>query len=388
MRNNTNLVGFPRLGCGVGFRNHIIIMSTVVCANHVVTNIARNVPECIPITHEHGCDQLGIDAELTLRTMVGIGTNPNVYGIVVVGLGCEQLLIEKIAPLLREAGKKVHSFNIQDSGDTSGSIAKGIAKARSILASMSSEREPVCIADLVVGLECGGSDYSSGIASNPVIGEAADLLIKHGAKVILSETTEIIGAEHILARRAATPAIAKFLFEKAQIIEAEALRLKVDLRQSQPSPGNIIGGLTTIEEKSLGAICKAGSALIVDGLEFAEQVKMPGLSFMDTPGNDVESITGMVAGGAQLVVFTTGRGSPVGCPIAPVIKVCANPVTVAKMPENIDFDASPILNQSRSIKELGRDLFSLILEVAMGRQTASETLGHYEFSLHRVGLTT
>jgi altronate dehydratase large subunit len=388
MTRKMRLTGFPRPDGSVGFRNHIIILSTVVCANHVVTQIANEVPGCIPITHQHGCDQLGSDAELTFRTMVGISSHPNVYGVLVVGLGCEQLRIEKIVPPLLAAGKMVESFYIQESGGTTGSVTKGSVLVRSLLAVEPPEREQVSIADLTVGLECGGSDYSSGIASNQVVGEVANLLIKEGAKVILSETTEIIGAEHILAKRAVTPEVARFLIAKAQETEAEALRLKVDLRQSQPSPGNIAGGLTTIEEKSLGAICKGGTAPIVDGLEYAERVRFPGLSFMDTPGNDVESMIGMVAGGAQILLFTTGRGSPVGCPVAPVIKVCANPVTVTKMHENIDFDASPVLDQSLSIKEAGQNLFDLVLEVAAGRQTMSELLGHYEFALHRIGRTT
>jgi altronate dehydratase large subunit len=244
------------------------------------------------------------------------------------------------------------------------------------------------MSDLVLGLECGGSDPTSGIASNPVVGVASDMLLAEGGRSILSETTELIGAEHILARRARNEDVAQRLYEIVARTESRAVEAGADLRGSQPTPGNIAGGLTTIEEKSLGCIYKAGSAPVEDVLEYAESVpRGGGMYVMDTPGQDIDSITGMVAGGAQLVVFTTGRGTPTGNPIAPVIKVTGNTRTYEKMLDNIDLNAGRVIDDSVSVEQVGRELFAEILDVANGKLTKAESLGHHEFGIFRVGFT-
>jgi altronate dehydratase large subunit len=246
-------------------------------------------------------------------------------------------------------------------------------------------REPVPLSELIVGVECGGSDAWSGVAANPAVGVASDLLIKMGGTVILSEVTEFIGAEHLLAARAADPAIARQIVDATVRREEEAKRMKVDMRGAQPTPGNIAGGLTTIEEKSLGAIAKGGSTPIREFLEYAHRPTQHGLVSMDTPGNDPESVTAMVAGGAQVVVFTTGRGSPTGCPIAPVIKVASNSAMYHRLQDDMDLDAGTVVSAGESLDSVGRRILDEIMAVANGRQTAAEAWGHKEFAISEIG---
>ncbi|HHY27558.1 MAG TPA: UxaA family hydrolase, partial [Desulfitobacterium dehalogenans] len=247
--------------------------------------------------------------------------------------------------------------------------------------------EEAPISELSLGIECGGSDFTSGLASNPAVGTASDLLVKAGGAAMLSETTEFIGAEHVLARRAKSPEVAEKLIRIVKEAELRAKQLHVDLRDGQPTPGNIAGGISSIEEKSLGCIYKAGHSTIQDVLAYGESPQGKGLYVMDTPGQDVESMIGMLAGGVQLIVFTTGRGTPTGSPIAPVIKVTANSDTNVNMEDNIDLDLSPIISGEATIEESGRRIFEEMLEVARGKLTKSESLGHREFGIFRIGST-
>ena len=243
------------------------------------------------------------------------------------------------------------------------------------------------MASLILGLECGGSDATSGLAANPALGVASDSLIDLGGTCILSETTESIGAEHVLARRAVSDAVGQQLIAIVRACEERALRMGEDLRGSQPTPGNIAGGISTIEEKSLGCIHKAGSAPIQGVLGYAEAPPGAGLYVMDTPGMDVESMAGLAAGGAQVMVFTTGRGTPTGNPIMPVIKVTANRRTADRMADNIDLNLSGVIEGTLSIEQAGQRIFDEILAVAGGKLTKAELLGHTEFSIYRVGPT-
>ncbi len=244
--------------------------------------------------------------------------------------------------------------------------------------------------NIILGLECGGSDPTSGLASNPAIGWVSTRLVEAGGSSILSETTEVIGAEHLLAPRfVREDDRAKFL-RMVGDVEKRALDLKIDLREAQPSPGNKVGGLTTIEEKSLGCIYKAGASPFVGVLEYAEPLPLRdrrGLYFMDSPGQDIDSISGMVASGAQIIAFSTGRGTPTGCPIAPVIKITGNSETFAKMEDNIDINAGRIISGEATIKEVGEELLAMIAEVIVGRLSKAECLGHNEFGIHRVTAT-
>ena len=325
-----------------------------------------------------------------MRTLVGFGRNPNVGAVLVVGLGCEGIQPAVVAEQIRESGKPVETVVIQDCGGT----LKAIARGGEILSRLAREigaqqREDFDVSELVLGLECGGSDPTSGIAANPSVGKASNLLIDAGGTSILSETTELIGAEHLVAARCVTKELADRLVFMVKRIEDKSISYGVDLRGTQPTPGNIEGGLTTIEEKSLGCVYKAGDKPVVGVLEYAEAVDpaVKGLYFTDTPGEDIDSITGMVAGGAQIVVFTTGRGTPTGCPIAPVVKVTGNPDTYEKMTDNIDINAGRIITGEANLDQLGREIFDCLLRTANGDLTKAESLGHKEFGIYRIGDT-
>ena len=382
--------GYRRENGTWGIRNHLLVIPTSVCASDTAVKIAALVSGAVAIPHQHGCCQVGADYKQTVRTLVGFGKNPNVGAVLVVGLGCEGIQPALVAEQIRESGKPVEMLTIQDCGGT----LKAIARGAEVCASLSRElakyqREDFDVSELVLGLECGGSDPTSGIASNPSVGKASNLLIDAGGSSILSETTEMIGAEHLLAARCVTPELAQKVLFMVRRVEEKSISYGVDLRGTQPTPGNIEGGLTTIEEKSLGCIYKAGDKPVVGVLEYSEPVSPDrhGLYFMDTPGEDIDSITGMVAGGAQIVVFTTGRGTPTGCPIAPVIKVTGNPDTYEKMIDNIDINAGKIINGEANLDAMGREIFEMMLRVANGDLTKAESLGHQEFGIYRIGDT-
>ncbi len=383
------LSGYRRPDGRVGFRNHLVILPTSVCASEAAVRIAGEVPGAVALPHQHGCCQMGDDYRQTLRTLVGLASNPNVGAAIVVGLGCEGIQAETVREELAAAGTRAARLVIQDHGGTRGTVEEGVRLATEMAAELEgTERVPCEVSDIVLGLECGGSDPTSGIASNPAVGVASDLLIDAGGTSILSETTELIGAEHILARRAVDDEVASRILEVVARTEEHARAAGADLRGSQPTPGNIAGGLSTIEEKSLGCIYKAGSAPVRGVLEYAERVpRGGGLYFMDTPGQDIDSITAMVAGGAQIVVFTTGRGTPTGNPVAPVIKVTGNGDTFRSMGEHIDINAGRIIDDGIEVAAVGQEIYDMILAVASGSRTAAELLGHREFGIHRIGYT-
>ncbi|MDW7673882.1 MAG: UxaA family hydrolase [Bacillota bacterium] len=377
--------GYVRKNGDVGIRNHLLIMASVVCSATVTQAIGAQVSGAKVITHQHGCSQLGYDKDTTLKTLAGMGKNPNVGAVLVVGLGCETISADMIADEIAKTGKLVEKVIIQEVGGTPATISKGVTIAQDMMAELSKQqRQPVSIKKLTLATECGGSDAYSGLTANPALGAASDMLVNLGARVILSETTEFIGAEQILCKRAANEEIAADIIRIVKKREQDALDMKVDLRGANPSPGNIAGGLSTIEEKSLGCVYKGGSTVINEVVEYADAPTKGGLVIMDTPGNDAESITGMVAGGAQIVVFTTGRGTPVGCPIAPVIKVSTNTKNYYNMRENMDLNAGTILTDDNTIKNAGEEILQEIIEVANGKMTKAEILNHCEFSLSRV----
>jgi len=377
--------GYRRRNGTVGVRNHVLVLPSVMCANHVVDRIGRQVPEVITIAHPTGCSQVGADFEQTKRTLAGFASNPNVAAVLVVGLGCETNESKALAAEIAARGQRVEVIGIQESDGTTNTIARGVEIARQLLREAAPlGRSQADLSELIVGTECGGSDGFSGITANPALGFAADRIVEAGGTVILAELPELVGAEHLLAKRAA-PEIAAKLYELIDRVEARARAMHVDMRYGNPSQGNIAGGLTTIEEKSLGAAYKGGSTELREVLEYAERPQQKGLVVMDTPGQDIEQLTGMTAGGAQVTVFTTGRGTPTGSPIAPVIKVATNTAMYERMRENMDINAGTIIDGTKTLDEVGSEIFGWILAAANGRQPVAEAFEFRDFAINRIG---
>jgi altronate dehydratase large subunit len=384
--NRPGFLGFRRPDGRVGTRNHVLVVPTVICSSVVAERIASAaMPLGSALPHLAGCGQLGPDMRMTHDTLAAYCGHPNVGAVIVVALGCEQVVAQMLADAARRHGKPVEIIAIQAEGGTVRATEKGVAIARSFAGKLAmQERERCDVSELVLSLKCGGSDYTSGLASNPALGRVTDRLVELGASAVLGEIAEIMGAEHLLASRATQPATATKLIQIVTRVENEARALGLDIRGTQPSPGNIRGGLTTIEEKSLGATHKGGErAPLEDVVPYSAPIARKGLTVMDTPGLDVESVTGMVGGGAQVVVFTTGLGTPTGNPIAPVIKVTGNARTARQMADNIDVDVSGVMDESETLATAADRLFAEVLAVASGRETVAEQLGHREFAIHR-----
>ncbi|MEO7275799.1 MAG: UxaA family hydrolase [Vicinamibacterales bacterium] len=386
MTTTTGFLGFRRPDGRVGTRNHVLVVPTVICSSVVAERIAAAAaPMATALPHLAGCGQLGPDMRLTHDTLAAYCGHPNIGAVLVIALGCEQVIAQRLAEAARREGKPAEILAIQSEGGTVRTTAKGIEMVQAMAAQLAGQPREWCDAsDLVLSLKCGGSDYTSGLASNPTLGRVADRLVDLGGSAVLGEIAEIMGAEHLLASRATRPATSAMLIQVITRVEMEARALGLDIRGTQPSPGNIRGGLTTIEEKSLGATHKGGErAPLEDVVGYSARIRRKGLTVMDTPGLDVESVTGMVGGGAQVVVFTTGLGTPTGNPIAPVIKITGNARTARQMADNIDLDVSGIMDDSETLDASAGRLFDEILAVASGRATAAETLGHREFAIHR-----
>lgn len=378
------MMGYVRPDGRYGVRNYVLVLSSVGCANHVADLIAKGIPGAVSLRNAKGCGQLGKSAEMMSRCLVNLSQNSNVFGTVVVGLGCETMRPHELAQRMRSlSDKPVYDITIQEEGGSSAAVEKG----RTLVKELVERAEKVTpsemgLGDLVLGTNCGGSDATSGIAANPTIGYVSDAVVGAGGTVLLGETTELIGTEHILARRAATPKVRDDILRLVGTLEHDLVESGVDVRGANPSPGNMRGGLSTLEEKALGGISKGGTSKIQQVIEYGARPDRAGLVIMDTPGYDIESVSGMVAGGAQVVIFSSGRGTPTGCALAPVIKVTGNDETFKSMGENIDFDASGVITQGRSIREEGKRLLGLLDRVCSGEQTVSERLGFDDFSLY------
>jgi altronate dehydratase large subunit len=379
-------LGYRRPDGRVGVRNYVLVVPTVICSAVVAERIAASIgPVGAALPHLAGCGQLGPDLTVTHETLAAYCRHPNVGAVLVVALGCEQVVAQHLADAARSAGKPAHIVSIQGEGGTIRATARGTEIARGLAETLTrTERVRCSPPSLIVSVKCGGSDYTSGLASNPVVGRVADRVVDLGGAVVLGEIAEIMGAEHLLAARASSAHAAAHLLRIVNRVEAEAATLGLDIRGTQPSPGNIRGGLTTIEEKSLGATHKAGERTrLEDVVAYAAPITARGLTVMDTPGLDVESVTGMVGGGAQVVLFTTGLGTPTGNPIAPVMKITGNARTAETMADNIDLDVSGVMSERESIDAAADRLFEQMLTSCSGMLTAAERLGHREFAIHR-----
>ncbi len=381
------LKGYRRQEGVWGIRNHVLVLASVSCANHVVQRVGRADPDVVAVTHQHGCGHLDHDRQQVLRTLCGTCANPNVGAVLLIGLGCESISVYDIARQVPTDGRMVRTIAIQEIGDAEEIYRQAMAAvARMKDFSAAQKPEPFDASALVVGLECGGSDPFSGITANPTIGLVSDRLVEMGATVILSETPEMIGAEEVLAPRIPDPAVQQRLFARINRYVESARSAGCDLHGANPAPGNIKAGLTTIEEKSLGCICKGGRSPINEYVDYAAAPGRRGLVVMDTPGNDAESLTGMAAGGAHLMMFSTGVGTPLGNPVAPVIKIASNSAMAGRMRDFIDLDAGRISN-GEPIEHVAEQLLELLLAVCQGQPTKAERNGCREFAINRIGAT-
>ena len=379
--------GYRRPDGRVGVRNRVLILPASVCATDTARIIAQQVEGAISFNNQQGCSQVAPDQQFTMDVMAGYAANPNIYGTVVVSLGCENCQMDLVVKAIEErTNKPLKQVIIQEVGGTLKAVEIAVRYAKEMVAEASMlQKEEFPLSELIVGTECGGSDPTSGLAANPAIGAMSDLVVQAGGTSILSETSEFIGAEHILARRAINKEVHDRIYEITSRFEAHFHAVGEDVRQGNPSPGNKAGGITTLEEKSLGCIHKGGHSPINAVYDYAKQVESKqGLVIMDTPGNDPASVAAMVAGGAQVIVFSSGRGSPVGHPIAPVVKVTGNKITFANMEDNIDFCAAPLIYGEKAVEQLGTDLLNMVVETACGKQTKAEALGFVETAIARI----
>jgi altronate dehydratase large subunit len=378
--------GYRRADGRVGVRNVVAVVPVSVTASAVAERLADDAVEWVRATpHQMPLDPPEGARDQIETVLEGIGANPNVAGVLYVSLGTERIDADALADSVAETGKPVETLTIRDVGGTAGALKAGAeAVERLTDEAREARREDADASELVVAMECGGSDATSGIAANPAVGNACDRLVEAGGTGVISETPEFIGAEHILADRCATEEVRERLLDAVDRRERMAGLMGVDFRGAQPSPGNQKGGLTTIEEKSLGAIAKGGTTPLQGVISYGHRLPLGGgFVVMDSPGYDVESVSGKVAGGAQVVVFTTGRGSTTGNPIAPVIKVTGNPNTYQRMTDNMDVDASRVLS-GESVDAVGADLYRRILSVAGGELTAAERHRMEEFAINDI----
>jgi len=393
-RRAATFMGIKRADGRVATRNYIGILSSVNCSATAVRAIAEhfsrqnnssalngfpNVDGVVALTHGTGCgmDSDGVGMRMLQRTLAGYATHVNFAGVLVVGLGCEANQINAwLANSCLREGETLRVFNIQDSGGTAKTVAKGIALINQMLPHANAVvREPCSVANLTIGLQCGGSDGYSGISANPALGAAVDQLVAHGGTAILSETPEIYGAEHLLTRRAVTREVGEKLIARIKWWE-HYTRINAGEMNNNPSPGNKAGGLTTILEKSLGAVAKGGTSNLQAVYEYAERVTEHGLVYMDTPGYDPVSATGQVAGGANLICFTTGRGSAYGCAPSPSLKLSTNSALWRKQEDDIDLNCGEIIDGSSTVAEMGQRIFELVLATASGAKSKSELHGY------------
>ncbi len=378
--------GYRRAEGRAGIRNHVLILPSCVCGSESARIVASQVKGAVNIVFNTGCSDVQANTEMSQKVLTGFACNPNVYGVVIIGLGCETVghreLREKIQSM---TSKPVVSFGIQEEGGTLRTIEKAVRAAREMAAEAAMQpKERFDISELLLGIECGGSDATSGLASNPAVGELSDLLVDLGASTIMSESIEWIGGEHVLAKRAATPEIHNQIIEVCRAYEEHLKAAGQDCRAGQPTPGNKAGGLSTLDEKSLGCIRKGGTRPIVEVLQQAERPTKRGAIVMDTAGFDISSVTSMVAGGCNAVIFTTGRGTPTGNAIVPVLKVTANERTFRMMDDNMDIDLSPIIRGEKTFREMGREMLADIEAICNGRMTKAEVYGFSDIAVDHV----
>ncbi|WP_035051932.1 UxaA family hydrolase [Andreprevotia chitinilytica] len=377
MSSNYTWYGYRRQNGQIGSRNIVAIIPATVCVNEIAQAIVYNTQMSRALQHHCGCCQLMPDLKLVTDTLANLGCHPNVGAALVISLGCEGSNADEIVARIAATGRPVEKIVMQELGGTSATIHAGIDIVQKMAIAISSQqRVEAGLEDLIMGIKCGSSDTTSGLSSNMVIGQMSDRIVDACGTVLFGETTEFMGAEHILARRARTPEVGRRIYEIVDVMEKRAMAVGVDMRNGQPTPGNIKGGLSTIEEKSLGAINKSGSRIIEGVLDYPDLVPDKGLWIKDSPGFEPEILTGLAAGGAQGIVFSTGRGAPQGFPIVPVLKICGNPRTYSNLSHDMDVDAGQIILGNKSIEQVTDETMTIFMRVLSGELTKSEAINY------------
>ena len=371
--------GYRRPDGKVGTRNYVGVISTVVCANEVAKGIADKVSGAVAFTHQQGCCQTPPDLGRVTETLCGLGCNPNLAAVLLIGLGCEGSGMSAVQEAVAACGKPVETLLIQKVGGAAKTMAKGVHIVQEMAVQASRIKPQECDSgDIVLGLKCGSSDTTSGLAANPALGVTVERLVAENAVVIMGEVTEFIGAEHILAAQAKDEATGRKILTLVERMENRAKAVGVDMRGGQPTPGNIAGGLTTIEEKSLGAIAKVGSAVVQDVYEYGRPPRVKGLAIMDSPGREPEILTGLAAAGCNVITFTTGLGAPQGFPFVPVIKITGNEKTWNHLRDHMDLSVHQIMDGRESLGRAGTRIYEEIETVASGTKTKAEICGYVQ----------
>lgn len=377
--------GYKRSDGHVGIRNHVVVMPGVVCASGVVKKIVYKFDDVKYLENPNGCAQNNQDTEMTLEILSGLIANGNVFGTLIVGLGCETIKEEMyMKEIRRKTDKPVYYISIQEEGGIENTVKKGVAIVNELKDKASKcKREECDISDIILGLECGASDPTSGYSANAVLGNSSDIIIDNGGTTVLCETPETIGTENILKNRGKTPEIGQKLYDTILRYDQMFKKNGQDIRSVNPSPGNKKSGITTLEEKSLGCINKSGTKEFSGVYEYGQMIDKKGLMFMDGTAYDVASVASLIAGGAQIVAFTTGMGTPVGNAIAPVIKITGNKDTAIRLGDMIDFDTSRSITGEKQIAEFGEDLLNYILEICNGKEVKAEINGFEEMAINQ-----
>ncbi len=378
------ITGYERKNGKFGARNHVLVLPTVACVNGVVNRISRDVPEAVCAPHPCGCGRGGPrDTQLLFRTLAGMVHHPNVAAVVLIGLGCERSNTRALAPFLEEAGKPVEIFNVQDCGSVQ-AARKGAEAARRLLAETGGQRRvPLPWEKLLVAMECGGSDAMSGVTANVALGAVSDWVVGRQGSVIFGENTEMIGTAHVLARRARNEEVAGRIVQMVESAQQRSRDIMGDLASWVISPGNMDGGMSTIAEKSMGCIFKGGSSRINQVVDYGEWPTEKGLILQDGPGYDGDSMSGLAASGAQIMFFSTGRGTPAGFPIVPVIKVASNSRVYRAMADDIDVNAG-VLVEGKGLEELRGEMIDGMVRVINGEKTKAEANGSDVFTIMTV----
>lgn len=382
----SNIKAYRRKDGRIGIRNHVLVIPSTLCSADVARMICAQVPESVCLNNQNGCGQVAGDLDITIHTLAGYAANPNVHSVLIVGLGCEQLQADRLeTAILAREEKPILKVVIHQEGGIANTVKKGVQLATQLVNEAGLiNRETCSLSDIILGTQCGGSDPTSGLSSNLVLGNVSDRMVDLGGTAIISETPEFVGAEHVLAKQAINTQVGQQIIDIVKNFEQRLASVGQSLREGNPSPGNIKSGITTLEEKSLGCIHKAGTKPVMAVFGPGEPITAKGMVVMDTVAYDVVSVGDMVCGGSQLTIFTTGLGNPIGSPVAPVIKVTGNHQTYLKNHDFIDFDTSSSIDGTKTVEQLGEELLQLVIDVCNGKKVKAEEWGMTDIAINHL----